>query len=130
MTWRAFAFSSERLDAEWQTSSLAAEGCPTLGIHVLLDPVPVLFRHAEALVEVTYRIKSILLRNEIEERHQRERPTSDSVDEERVELLLAVFAETRQVGGGLRFAVEQVVEQSERHLFGSATVRVDVKQVT
>ena len=53
MTWRAFAFSSERLDAEWQTSSLAAEGCATLGIHVLLDPVPVLLRHAEALVEVT-----------------------------------------------------------------------------
>ena len=95
MTWRALALGSERLDAEWQTSSLAAEGCPTLGIHVLLDPVPVLFRHAEALVEVTCSIESILLLSEIGETQLCERPTSDSVDEERVELLLAVFAETR-----------------------------------
>lgn len=40
-----------------------------------------------------------------------------------------MLAQTRQVGGGLRLAVEEVVEQRERHLLWSATVRVNVEQV-
>ena len=48
--------------------------------------------------------------------------TSDAVDHERVELLLAVLAQTRQIGARLRFAVKQVVEEGQGHLLGRAAV--------
>ena len=56
--------------------------------------------------------------------------TSDAVDHERVELLLAVLAQTRQVRARLRLAVKQVVEEGQGHLLGRAAVRVNVDQVT
>ena len=56
--------------------------------------------------------------------------TSDAVDHERVELLLAVLAQTRQIGARLRLAVKQVVEEGQGHLLGRAAVRVNVDQVT
>ena len=92
--------------------------------------MPVLLGHAETFVQVAYIEETELCLNACShERITTQLLTANAKDEERVELLLAVLAQTRQVGGRLRLAVEQVVEQRERHLLGSAAVRVDVKQV-
>ena len=55
--------------------------------------------------------------------------TADSVDHERVQLLLAVLALAGEVGHGLHLAVKQVVQQRERHLLRRAAVGADVQHV-
>lgn len=55
--------------------------------------------------------------------------TPDAVDGQGVELLLAVLALAREVGDSLHLAVEEVVQQRERHLLGRAAVGADVQHV-
>ena len=51
-------FAAERLDGERQTALLTSERRATLGVHVLLDAVPVLLRDVEALNEVAYIVQN------------------------------------------------------------------------
>lgn len=44
-------------------------------------------------------------------------------------MLLAVLALARQVGDGLNFPMEEIIEQRQRHLLGRAAVGADVQHV-
>lgn len=55
--------------------------------------------------------------------------TSNAVDHERIQLALAMFAHTREVGGGLGLSIEEVVEKGKGHLFRGSTVGVYMKEI-
>lgn len=55
--------------------------------------------------------------------------TTNSVDHEWVQLLLAMFALTGEVGHGLDLPVEQVVQQGQRHLLGRAAICADMEHI-
>lgn len=55
--------------------------------------------------------------------------TSDAVDHEWIQLLLAMLALAREIGHGLHLAVEQVIKQRQCHLLCRAAVSADVQHV-
>ena len=60
----------------------------------------------------------------------RKKRTSQAVDEQRVQLFLAVPAESTEVGARLSITIKQIVEQRQRHLLRRSTVGLNVKQIT
>ncbi len=56
--------------------------------------------------------------------------TAYAVYHERVQLFLAMFAHARQIGIGLRFAIKQIIKQSQRHLLSSAAIGMNMQKVT
>lgn len=56
--------------------------------------------------------------------------TANSVNHERIKLLLPMLPLARKVGDGLDFPMEEVIEQRQCHLLGRAAVRADVQHVS
>lgn len=54
-TWSARCTFGEALDSQTLTTLLASPGCATLGVNALLDTVPVWFRYAKFVEQVTCR---------------------------------------------------------------------------